>query len=245
MYLSHWDAALMDLQRAQRLDPRSISTARELSDVLLYMRRYPEALAASDRGLMLDPSNVHMLRTKAMIHLAQGDLASARSSIGPMHRVHGVPAMVLEVGALYWMLTDEEQQNLLRLSPGSFNNRGTRAVALARTYWQRGDRTKARVHADSGRQVFEEIVRAARDDWTAAFGRVGLGLMLAMLGRKSESIAEVERAATLVPMTKDAVGGPNIQFSSRTSTCWLESRRRRWTSCSPCSRFRFFCRLVG
>ena len=40
---------------------------------------YPEALAAADRGLALAPANLDLIEDKAMVHLAQGDLAGARA----------------------------------------------------------------------------------------------------------------------------------------------------------------------
>ena len=57
------------------------------------------------------------------------------------------------------MLDDAQQKLLFRLGPsqGAFgDNRGTLGLALAQTYYLRGDRKKATIYADSARLAFEE-----------------------------------------------------------------------------------------
>jgi len=46
---SRWEASLDHLRQAATLDPRSLYTARRLCRVLLWLRRYPEALAYAGR----------------------------------------------------------------------------------------------------------------------------------------------------------------------------------------------------
>ena len=69
-----WEAGPRHLAQAQALDPRSVTGGSALSYTLLRLRRYPEALAACDRALALDPANLQLLENKAMAYLAQGDL---------------------------------------------------------------------------------------------------------------------------------------------------------------------------
>ena len=45
------------------------------------LRRYPEAQAAAERGLALAPTNLSMIEERAMVALAQGDLAGARAVV--------------------------------------------------------------------------------------------------------------------------------------------------------------------
>ena len=58
--LGRWEESVAQLKRTLALDPRSVTTARRLSFTLLWMRRYPEALAASDRALGLGPSTCRL-----------------------------------------------------------------------------------------------------------------------------------------------------------------------------------------
>ena len=60
--LGRWDAAVEHLEQAERLDPRSASRQRRLGEALLWLRRYPEAREAIDRGLALAPTSLDLDR---------------------------------------------------------------------------------------------------------------------------------------------------------------------------------------
>ncbi|HEY6947236.1 MAG TPA: tetratricopeptide repeat protein [Gemmatimonadales bacterium] len=82
-----WEASLGALQEALKLDPRSASTLRRLATSLLFLRRYPEALATTDQVVALDPRNPIGYQIKAMVFLARGDLPGARAVVeGPALR---------------------------------------------------------------------------------------------------------------------------------------------------------------
>ena len=74
-----WEEGLASLRQAQAVDPRSALTARRLARTLLLLRHYAESLEAANRGLALAPQSLGILETKAIVFLAQGDLAGARS----------------------------------------------------------------------------------------------------------------------------------------------------------------------
>ncbi len=210
--LGRWDAALKHLERASALDPRSPVTARRLAQTLIRLRRYPEAIAAADRGLALAPTNLDLLENKAMAHLAQGDFAGAQAVIRSAPAEVEPTALVAAFGNywdLCWALDDPEQQLLLRLPVGAYDgDRGTWGGVIAQTYYLRGDVTKARAYADSGIAGYAETLKATPDDPQR---RVFLGLMLAYLGRKADAIREGERAAALVAGLHDGYMGPYIQ----------------------------------
>jgi eukaryotic-like serine/threonine-protein kinase len=210
--LGRWDEAVKYLERARTLDPRSATTARRLSQSLIRLRHYPEALAAAGAGLAVAPTNLDLLENKAMVYLAQGDLAGAQRVI------HGAPAEVEPTALvaafgnywdLFWVLDDPQQQLLLRLPPSVWDgDRGAWGIILAQTYFVRGDRAKARIYADSSRLGTEETLRATPDDpQRHAFH----ALALAYLGRKAEAMKEGERAAALAPASRDGYLGPYLQ----------------------------------
>ncbi len=210
--LGHWEAAVPQLQRAAALDPRSPRAANDLAVTLQLLRRYGPADSAAERALALGPSNLFALETKAEIALGRGDLAGAqaiiRASLGIVD-----PGAVLAYLAwyddLYWVLDDAQQQQLLALPPGAFDDdRGVWGVVRAETYHLRGNQALARAYADSARLALEAQVRAAPDDGQRhAF----LGLALAYLGRTAEAIQEGERGVALVPISRDAQLGPYLQ----------------------------------
>ncbi len=210
--LGRWDAALKHLERAGALDPRSPVAARRLSQTLIRLRRYPEAIAAADRGLALAPTNLDLLENKAMAHLAQGDFAGAQAVIRSAPAEVEPTALVAAFGNywdLCWALDDPEQQLLLRLPVGAYDgDRGTWGGVIAQTYYLRGDLAKARAYADSGLAGYAETLKATPDDPQR---RVFLGLMLAYLGRKADAIREGERAASLMTGLHDGYMGPYIQ----------------------------------
>jgi tetratricopeptide (TPR) repeat protein len=199
-YLGRWQPALEHFRRAYALDPRSPSAARTLAYVYLMMRRYPEALAVTDRALAIEvtPRFVHL---KAMIHLAQGDLRQARADVraglGQLEPVTLV-ATFAYAWDLYWVLEEPEQQLLLQLPPSAFDdNRASWGLALAQTYALRGDGPHARVYADTARRALEQQLAASPSNSEL----VALhGVALAYLGRNTDAVREGQRAVALTPI---------------------------------------------
>ena len=206
-----WEEALQHFTRAQAIDPRSIATARRLAYTLLRMRRYPEALAASDRALALAPDNVQVIENKAMVFLGQGDLEGARRvvrDVPPSIDPTAVAAYFGNYYELYWVLPEDLQALLVRLTPSAFQDRASWAIVLAQMYRFKGDRARTLAYADSARAAFEDRLAGAPDDGQSHIFR---GLALAYLGRKAEAIAAGERGIALLPIAKDTYTGPYLQ----------------------------------
>jgi TolB-like protein/Flp pilus assembly protein TadD len=206
--LGRWDAAFQHLAKAGALDPRSANTARRTGYTLLWLRRYPEAQAALDRAGALAPSNISIIEGRAMVALAQGDLAGARAVVrGALATID--PAALLAYFAnywdLFWVLEESQQQQLLALPVSAFDDdHALWGIVHAQTYHLRGRLAEARAYADSSRLGFEKNLRAAPDD---AQQHVLHGLTLAYLGRKAEAIAEGKRGLSLLPISSDAYSG--------------------------------------
>ena len=208
MALGQWDATLKHLRDAQRLDPRSVSVHYRLGRVLLWLRRYPEARQAIDAGLALSPDNLGLIDNRAMTLLGEGNLAGARAylaslpgSVEPTELV----AYLTNYWDLGWVLTEEQKEVLLRLTPAAFDeDRGTWGLCLAQVSWWRNDGAQARKYAEEARKAVEEQLQAVPD---APTRHAALGLALAYLGRGEEAIREGQRAVELRPVTQDAASG--------------------------------------
>jgi serine/threonine-protein kinase len=202
--VGRWEPALGHFKEAQALDPHMVTSSIGLARALLWLRRYPEALEAVDHRLARFPADLTLLLTKAMVSLAQGDLAGARAVLHAAPREIEPAVLAAYVGFawdLVWLLDDQQQHLLLRLSPAAFGNDVFGwAVCLAQAHAHRGDTVKARIYADSARGVAEEQLREVDD----AGRRVLYGLMLAYLGRKEEAVREGLRGVALEPLSKSS-----------------------------------------
>ncbi|HEX9894965.1 MAG TPA: protein kinase [Gemmatimonadales bacterium] len=206
--LGRWDDALAKLERARRLDPRSVNTTAALRRVLTYLRRYPEALEVGNDALALAPADPNNIQAQAIVHLARGDLAAARTVIKSAPGSLGQPALVAYLATymdLFWVLDDAEQRLLLRLPPSAFfDDPAAWGSVFMQTWWLRGDQAKARAYADTARMAFEVQLRDAPNDPQL---HVLYGLALAYMGRKEQAISEGERAMAYQPLSRDAVNG--------------------------------------
>jgi len=200
------DEGIAHMREAEVLDPRRVEIAHSLTWPLLTRRRYAEALSTAERARALAPSNLWVIVTLISAHLAQGDLAGARSVLRAVPVDVDTAALVAQVAMadLYWVLDDEQQQQLLRLSPEPFGgNRAAWGLALAQTNALRGAQALARAYADSARVAFEARLRDVPED---APTHTYLGLALAYLGRRAEAVHEGERGVELLPISRNVQG---------------------------------------
>jgi serine/threonine protein kinase/tetratricopeptide (TPR) repeat protein len=210
--LGRWEPALASLTRAQISDPRSAATAWRKAQALLYLRRYPEALAAIDGALILFPTSLTLIQQKAMVYLANGDIAGAQAvlraaptEIAPA----ALAAFMATYWDLFWVLEEDQQKQLLGLGPEEFdNNRGAWALVMAETNALRGDQTRSRAYGDSAAQDFTRQLRGAPEDPQLLVLR---GLALAYWSRGREAIQEGKRGTMGMPLSKDGYNGPYYQ----------------------------------
>jgi serine/threonine protein kinase/TolB-like protein/Flp pilus assembly protein TadD len=210
--LGRWQASTERFAKANTVDPRSVLNARRQGIAQLWLRHYPEADATFDRGLAISPTTLLLHSGKAMVRLAQGDLAGARDVISRIPANVEPTAVVANLSTywdLFWILDDDQQRLLLRLPASAFDDdRSAWGIALAATYALRGDRPRARAYADSAAAAFEEQIRATPDN---AQLYVLLGTALAYAGRKDDAVRQGKLAVEKVPVSKDAYQGAYIQ----------------------------------
>ena len=211
-YLGQWEASLVDLEEALRLDPRSVTSLRRLGFATLRLHRYSESRKAYDRGLAIAPTNLVLREQKAMTYLAEGDLAEARAVLNAAPKEVDPTALVAVVANfadLVWVLDEAQRDLLLRLTPSAFDeNRAVWALCLAQAFALKRDELNVRKYAEIARAEFVKQLEAVPED---AQIHAMLGLSLAYLGRKAEAIREAERAVALLPISREAHRGPYVQ----------------------------------
>ena len=202
--VGRWDDGLAHIRQASLLDPRSPPTADRLSRVLLWLRRYPEARAAADRGLVASADNLALIEARAMSHAGEGDLAAVRASlheVSPNLDRGALAAYVTNYWDTYWMLDSADIALAESLPPSAFDgDRGVWGVVHAELYWLQGDSTRARAYADSASVNLNHDVRENPQNWQSTLFR---GLMLAMEGKREEAIKDRDRGLALAQGTKD------------------------------------------
>jgi len=206
--LGRWESSTERFAKAGAVDPRSVLTARRQALNLLWLRRYPESETAINRGLAVAPNTLLLHTGKAMIRLAQGNLAGAQEVIRKIPLEVEPTAVVTDLATywdLFWILDEQQQQLLLRLPPSAFDDdRGAWGTAMAAVCHLRGDNVRSRAYADSAVAAYEEQIKATPDNPQLY---VLLGTMLAYLGRKDEAVRQGKKSLEIAPISKDAYGG--------------------------------------
>ncbi|HET9274825.1 MAG TPA: hypothetical protein VFN96_02010, partial [Gemmatimonadales bacterium] len=207
--LGRWDEALAHYRQAWRLDPRSVRTASGLQTTLLWMRQYREALEMSEAALALAPGDLSITQDRAMVYVAQGDLAGARGAIRQVSPTVSPAELVAFFGNywdMYWVLPDSLQRLLVTLKPSHFDDDPSAwANVLVQTWWFLGDRTRARAYADTALTAQEAVLA---DSPNNAQRLAFKALAFAYAGKKSEAIATGEQVVRNHPIEKDHINGP-------------------------------------
>jgi TolB-like protein len=209
--LGRSEEAVTHYGRLTLLDPRSAGTFRRFGEMLLWLRRYPEARRAYDRALALVATDVGTREQRAMVDLAEGNLAAARAVLRrapPEVDPRALAAFVATYWDLGWALDEAGQRLVLTLDPEQFDgDRLGWGLALAQMHAIRGNASAARAYADSARLAAVDQLRTSQD----AQLHVLYGTALAYLGRRDEAMHEGERSVALMPISKDHTTGSYLQ----------------------------------
>jgi eukaryotic-like serine/threonine-protein kinase len=205
-HLDRLDAAIQHLRQAERLDPLSAEPPAALGQTFLQLRRYSEAREALDRAIVLSPTELGLIEWRAMLPLAQGDLAGARAVLRSVPKTIEPTALVAQMAGVFdliWVLDDDQRDLLLRLTPSAFgDDEGVWSLCMAQAYALKGDADKARTYAEEARKTIAKQLDAANatapKGWIAQY-EVNLGLALAYLGRKEEAIEKGKRGVEAFP----------------------------------------------
>jgi TolB-like protein/DNA-binding SARP family transcriptional activator/Flp pilus assembly protein TadD len=197
-----WGKALAYEKEAERLNPFDVGQAQSLGGLYAALRQFAAANYYWDLTLAKNPRSVSYRLTKALSYLnLTGDLETARhllpdvsENIAPT----GTQDVVISLGDIALLLSDEQQNRLLELTPTALNG-DTAALDLAKAliHQRRNQDDLARASFDSARLVLQQKVRRHPHD--DPFYHALLGLALAGLGQSEDAVREGERAVALLP----------------------------------------------
>ncbi len=204
-----WKQSTSDFERGAELDPRSVWFPSRAAINYWWQRRYPEAAAAADRAVAVEPGNPAMRFGRALVDL------ESRADTHPGHEA--IQNIVTEDPSgmdpvadlwLYFALCRRDATEMGRalaslplegIPPRSFFE-GLAARA-------RNDASGAGTAFTAARIELEKILREQPDNAEALSA---LGKIDAALRRKEDAVREGRRAVELLPVTKDAVTGAEL-----------------------------------
>ncbi|HKQ98096.1 MAG TPA: protein kinase [Candidatus Polarisedimenticolia bacterium] len=206
-----WQESLAALEKAYALNPRDIELIGNLATTYASLWRYSDALRLSDVMLELTQNATFVRVGRMFLQLEMdGDTRAARKALDSID-----PSTFPEIDGLrcYLAAMDgryEEALKYLRAFPSDVIESPTfyspKSLQEGLIYLAMNDRARAEAACELARQRLEKEVAASPRD---ARLRSGLGLALACLGRKEEAVREARLAVDLLPVSADAVDGPN------------------------------------
>jgi TolB-like protein/Tfp pilus assembly protein PilF/predicted Ser/Thr protein kinase len=217
---NRWHDAVRNFERAMELDPRNVRILAGAAVTYWSMRDYAQALAIVDRIIALEPKNIRYRFWRARIEAHKH--ANIRPQQALLEKVFDDPALLRTnasdcfLVALWARNPVAADRALAAITGNRFSPRDP--VDFTRTYAQglvarmKGDEDGARAAYSAARTEQEKVVRTQPDDFARSVELCLLGLIDAALGRKQEALTEGRRAVELLPVTKNALDGPNILY---------------------------------
>ena len=200
-----WEEALTAEKKLLAMDPRNALYAYDLGVTYGLLRKYAEAQRYFDLCISLRPDEETGYHSSAdnLIHW-KGDTKSARAILKRAPQKNSGP----DVDAWFWLeFMDRRYQAALDVLSSPNADALDKPLAEGRAYLHMNKPELADASFDTARKQFEKELQERPDN-----PRIhrSLGIAYAGLGRKEEAIREGKRAVELLPVSKDAIWGPNL-----------------------------------
>jgi TolB-like protein len=216
--LGKWSESTASLEKASSLNPKGSWVLQNLALNYQMLRDFDAANKTIDRGLQINPTGVGLWEIKSQLAIAEkGDLSVSEKAFQtgksmPMNneeklRIAGARANVFLLERKYKEGLREAESlpdDLLTSIPAALSGKYY-LIGFARKALQ--DETGARAALLKAKDLVEAQLKQSPD---AADMHIQLAKVLAYLGEKDAALAEAQRAAELLPESKDAFGGPEI-----------------------------------
>src|SRR5262245_16319425 len=210
----HWDQSIAYFEQALALDPRNVELLSLSAWGYCWHRQFPAALKLFDRALDITPNDPTLMAGKAGIFQSEGNLQEAARSL-PEIDWQTSPAFALsyKIFQLRFEGNYVEAVRLLQARVAQFRyaseqDKDIERVTLALIQRVAGDTAGAKVTAEQARNTLEPLYRDQPDDWNSA---ALLSQAYAVMGEKDLALKLAERAITILPLSKDALNGPDLE----------------------------------
>jgi tetratricopeptide (TPR) repeat protein len=207
-----WAQGISSFKRATVLNPRSSGLFWNTGAALQFVRQYPEAEVYFDRALALSPTRMAAL-FKARLYLAwHGDVERARSVLEEVPEQVALRTLLGgNISGSRWLfrtLYHDLPESVDTLTLQALNGDSvTYYFAKADLYGVGPASELANAYHDSARVAAEHRVEAEPEE---ARIRSLLGIAHARLGDRASAVREGTRAVELMPISREAIDGPEI-----------------------------------
>ena len=216
--LGKWSESTASLKKAASLNPKDSWVLQNLALNYQILRDFDAANKTIDRGLQINPTGVGLWEVKSKLAIAEkGDFSVAEKAFEAVKSMPMSNEEKLRIagGRADISLLERKYKEGLREAESIQDDLLTSIpIALCAKYYLVGFARKALQDEAGARAAFlkaKDFVEAQlkqRPD--AADMHIQLAKVLAFLGQKDAALAEAQRAAELLPESKDAFGGPEI-----------------------------------
>ena len=209
--LGHLPEALERFKRAAQLDPNSFSLGSVLAETPISLRRFPEALANTERYLALFPKNLILQYNRAQARLElDGDLAAYQRALAQLPVTGSDPFglqrdyfAVLSTGDLAAVEKLLSDPRLRSIPSGPGTTEDPVDLHRAQMAWLRGHPEEARTFADAASAAFRAQKWVPRQEFWV---KMGLAECAALAGRIDDGLSQ-GKAALDAQMKFDAFDG--------------------------------------
>jgi TolB-like protein/class 3 adenylate cyclase len=222
-----WEEATYDLERALELDPRSFLILQQLAVTYSWQRQYADQARVLDRALVIVPGDPVTRVVRAGIALDwHADITPFQTTLAAV--IAEDPKVARDVDDPFWSLCERNTAASARMLK-HYPSEGevTMGVTFPHAYWEgvvarcEGDLPKAQIAFTAARAEIEKIV-AKESQFAGALSL--LAMIDAGLGRKEEALREGRRACELLPPSKDAIDGVNLDVNLAQIYAWTNEK---------------------
>jgi TolB-like protein/class 3 adenylate cyclase/Tfp pilus assembly protein PilF len=216
-----WAESTANLEKAVSLNPKDAWPLQNLTDNYAMLRNYEKANKTIDRAVALDPNAFGPLAVKSKLAIAEnGDFSVAEKVFDALKSVPMSKEQKLEItgSQIDMFLLERKYQAALQTAESVPDAEiATFPPLVWSKYFYIGFARKALHDEDGARAAFLKAKTAAEEQLNRSpdveKSHIQLAKALAFLGERDAALAEAQRAAELLPETKDAFGGPEVMES--------------------------------